>query len=73
MKKLGLWDTFDEEHKAVGIHKENESVGLKYESVLSQLSNEQLHDLIRLKKGEMEMFGYDFNFNDLQSYSLLNS
>lgn len=73
MKKLGLWDTFDEEHKAVGIHKENESVGLKYESVLSQLSNDQLHDLIRLKQGEMEMFGYEFNFNDLQSYSLLNS
>ena len=52
---------------------ENESVGLKYEKVLSQLSNDQLQSLIHLKRDEMEMFGYEFNFDDLQSYSLPNS
>ena len=52
---------------------ENESVGMKYESVLSQLTNDQLQSLVHLKRDEMEMFGYEFNFNDLQSYSLPNS
>lgn len=60
MRKMGLWDNFDEIHKNVGVKKENESKGLDYLEVLNKLDKETLLKLVELKENEMKMFGYQF-------------
>ena len=65
MRKLGLWDEFDQKHKCVGSYKENESIGLDIEQVLKSISEDQLQQLLEVKKSEMEMFGYIFDAEKL--------
>lgn len=60
-RKLGFWNDFDDEHKLVGVSKENESKGMDHLKVLNTLSKENLDKLLKIKGSEMEMFGYQFD------------
>lgn len=70
LRKMDLWDSMNDAHKQAGSVKENQSVGLNYTEILSNLPLEKRQKLYEMKKLELEMFGYEFDPVTFQMSSL---